>query len=304
MDIPAQAQHLDAAAVTYQSPKMRSGQECGTDLKEVSGFFALPLEIWDQMYDLAFGTQPRFFRHTLFKVVAYKQQSSSGKTHKGLPPGLLSSKQICSEAISVFADTRYFELYPLYNRQPENTKDKDPRCSNTLHRLDAPHSSPHNPLVFDANVMRTLHLRPATYTDLCVTTAHRSLHCRNPLFIKNFLAFVGVLGGRNFCLHMAWNRWWHTFGAQRTSVWTKDDVDISDVLGDEWNSIFRKVTIRLQHKDKAGNAVQCMKQLAEKCASRLAGEADGASALLWGEEKWSGDGSLGWERALVMQRKL
>jgi hypothetical protein len=86
-------------------------------------FWKLPCEIRDCIYEQAFGSEPRHFAveaamviyapHGFRKVIALKHPTCLSTQDEcvatGLPTWLLVSKQICNEAMDVFARTRSFE---------------------------------------------------------------------------------------------------------------------------------------------------------------------------------------------------
>jgi hypothetical protein len=107
-------------------------------------FFELPREIRDEIYAYAFGHGRLYLTHGALEISATHPDEATfrepGKC--GLPPWMLSSKQMCSEALAVLGGTREFSPNSPYSCHCKDFK-----------------KQALNPPVFNANVIRNISLQ-------------------------------------------------------------------------------------------------------------------------------------------------
>lgn len=123
-----------------------------TVAQSTSPLFHLPREIRDQIFELALGPSPNVLEHDELTIIATPAvplitatSADTDTDSKGIPELFLSCKQVCSEALEVFGNTRYFIA-----------KEEDVRFARPKTYM--------NPLVFSPNLVRDIAL-PATKSD-------------------------------------------------------------------------------------------------------------------------------------------
>ncbi|KAF2035599.1 hypothetical protein EK21DRAFT_84636 [Setomelanomma holmii] len=305
---PLAAEEVDEAA-NLADYTVRS---LGTfDPQSSAPFFKLPQEIRDQIYEEAYRNDPRSFSHQDFRIQAYQEEhGSSGqqgrKTQNGLPRWILVCKKICTEAMTLFLQTRTFKYMGWVGQIR-----LDLRKGNFYH--DRP-TTTRNPLVFHRASVHKIVLAglevppkacrigmPGAGTlvgRMFGATPERS--CLN-----NWLSLMETCTTQNLSAELVWDRRWHNSFMNAAISWIEEEAQIFDVLDDGWNGKCRKAKITIVYHSKTGNGVEKMIELAAACSSRLLGLTPGHTRGVWADVVV--ESSLRnhpiWRRAFSTERK-
>ena len=247
-------------------------------------FFRLPREIRDEIYERALGTTSTTLKHGDLTVVVTPTAPTALTTSRnlattdtiGLPAWFLISKQVCSEALGVFGNTRFFVAKEYFKRDERFSHWPRPRTFL-------------NPLVFNANVVLKIACSTPFPFEATVHRANREF--------RNALTRLKV---EDLCLQTTWIR------ANERSVWALlGSSGITDL--EEWSSFwsgkFKEVELRLMVDcHNAPRVLEKASKLAEVHATRLVGV--GGTVDTWSSGVETADGSSYNTWYLVVKRKI
>lgn len=137
--------------------------------------------------------------------------------------------------MDVFARTRVFE--PLHQKGFE---------------LNPLSSIPTNTLTMNASIIRSILVYPGYYTEVATSATTNEpfrVERDHKHYVHDFLKQMRALDRQNMSLQMIWNRWWYN-EHDANAAWEGWEEDVLDLLGEEWNSKFRKVQIFLNYDTK------------------------------------------------------
>tara|TARA_R110002003_G_scaffold52_21_gene4515 strand:+ start:14360 stop:15283 length:924 start_codon:yes stop_codon:yes gene_type:complete len=270
-------------------------------------FWKLPREIRDFIYEQAFGSEPRHYAveaalgdyspHGFNKIVALKHPSLSKQDEcvaTGLPTWLLLSKQICNEAMDVFARTRSFEPSFFLGNTADHVASK----------------ASINSLLFNVQTFRHITLRPWDWSTTNVQDYIQFRRSNGQFHVAiAFLSRLEALGCKYLCLDTVWHHWWH-HGLTLFYTWCNDEYNRLEILDERWNGSFKQVRLLLvyyKHLDYKKDVRQIMMKSAETYAQRLVGAGQEAVTMSWSDEveKWDAKKKRPcFERYLAVERRV
>lgn len=171
----------------------------------------------------------------------------------GLPAWLVTNKQICTEALDVFARTRHFEgaLNPI-----------DPR--------DMVDMLPLNSLIMNADTIRNIYVPWVRQMKI----GRGSVFTDAPAEVCQFLDNVGAFGRQGLMLDLLCDR---SLDKRHTdSIWNAAEESALDMVGADWNGRFRKVQLYfsdITYTAKENDGFRKMSDFGEKRAQELVGGA-------------------------------